>query len=123
MQNILPTEINYVLRLIVVQVLLVWAWRWYVPVKGSKSLAGSFVYGVGFGLAGLVLWCVLYAPFTQPDPVCIFYRSLGTVVIIKCYNLESGNGHFLKAMDDQFVFQKRLVYYMLYTYSNRRGKC
>jgi hypothetical protein len=66
-QNLIPMEINYVLRLIAVPVLLVWAWRWYVPVSGPKSLAGSFVYGVGFGLLGLVLWCVLYAPFTEPD--------------------------------------------------------
>ncbi len=66
-QNILPIEINYVLRLIVVPALLFWAWKWYLPLTGPKSLAGSFVYGVGFGLAGLVLWCVLYAPFTEPD--------------------------------------------------------
>jgi len=66
-QNILPIEINYVLRLLDVPVLLVWAWRWYVPVSGTKSLAGSFVYGIGFGLVGLILWCVLYAPFTEPN--------------------------------------------------------
>jgi hypothetical protein len=66
-QNILPIEINYVLRLIVVPALLVWAWKWYLPLTGPKSLAGSFVYGVGFGLVGLVLWCLLYAPFTEPD--------------------------------------------------------
>jgi membrane protease YdiL (CAAX protease family) len=47
--------------------LLVWAWRWYVPVTGPKSLTGSFAYGVGFGLVGLILWCVLYTPFTEPD--------------------------------------------------------
>lgn len=66
-QNLIPIEINYVLRLIAVPALLFWAWRWYVPVTGPKSLAGSFVFGVGFGLLGLVLWCVLYAPFTEPD--------------------------------------------------------
>ena len=65
-QNLIPIEINYVLRLIAVFALIVWAWRWYVPVTGPKSPAGSFVFGVGFGLLGLVLWCVLYAPFTEP---------------------------------------------------------
>ncbi len=66
-QNILPMEINYVLRLIVVPALLIWAWKWYLPLTGPKSLVDSFVYGVGFGLVGLVLWCLLYAPFTEPD--------------------------------------------------------
>ncbi len=66
-QNILPIEVNYIFRLIVVPGLLVWAWKWYLPLTGPKSLVGSFVFGVGFGLVGLVLWCVLYAPFTQPD--------------------------------------------------------
>jgi len=66
-QNLILIEINYVLRLIAVPALLFWAWRWYVPVTGPKSLASSFVFGVGFGLLGLVLWCVLYAPFTEPD--------------------------------------------------------
>jgi membrane protease YdiL (CAAX protease family) len=66
-QNLIPMEVNYVLRLIVVPALILWAWRWYVPVTGPKSPAGSFAYGVGFGLVGLVLWCALYAPFTQPD--------------------------------------------------------
>ena len=66
-QNILSIEVNYILRLIVVPGLLIWAWKWYLPLTGPKSLVGSFVYGVGFGLAGLVLWCVLYAPFTKPD--------------------------------------------------------
>jgi CAAX protease family protein len=65
--NLIPIEINYVLRLISVPALLVWAWRWYVPVAGPKSFSGSFAFGVGFGIAGLVLWCVLYAPFTEPD--------------------------------------------------------
>ncbi len=66
-QNILPIEVNYILRLIVVPGLLVWAWKWYLPLTGPKSLSGSFFYGVGFGLVGLVLWCVLYAPFTEPN--------------------------------------------------------
>jgi membrane protease YdiL (CAAX protease family) len=51
----------------VVPAVFVWAWRWLLPVAGPKSLTASFTYGVGFGLVGLVLWCLLYAPFTEPD--------------------------------------------------------
>ena len=53
-QNILPIEINYVLRLIVVPALLFWAWKWYLPLTGPKSLAGSFVYGLVEGSVGLI---------------------------------------------------------------------
>ncbi len=63
LSNVMPIEINYVIRLLVVPALLFWAWRWYVPMTGPNSPLGSVVYGIVFGLAGLVVWVVLYAPF------------------------------------------------------------
>jgi len=39
-------------------VLFFLVWRRYVPVAGPKSLVGSFAFGVGFGLVGLLVWCV-----------------------------------------------------------------
>jgi membrane protease YdiL (CAAX protease family) len=66
-QNLIPIEINYVLRLIIVPALLFWAWRWYVPLTCSNNRVVSCLYGIVFGLVGLILWCGLYAPFTEPD--------------------------------------------------------
>ena len=68
-QNILPIEINYVLRLMVVPALILWAWRWYVPVSGPNNWFGSVLFGVIFGVIGLVVWCALYAPFVEPKTI------------------------------------------------------
>ncbi|MCG8686126.1 MAG: CPBP family glutamic-type intramembrane protease, partial [Desulfobacterales bacterium] len=46
--------------------ILVWAWKWYVPLTGPKNKWISCLWGIVFGILGLVLWCVLYAPFTEP---------------------------------------------------------
>ena len=62
-QDRLPAHISYILKLIIVPLLLVWAWKWYVPVTGPKKIAGSFFYGIVFGLIGLAVWCLLLAPF------------------------------------------------------------
>lgn len=67
LSNVIPIEINYVIRLLVVPALLFWAWRWYVPLTGPNSPVGSVLYGIVFGLAGLVVWVVLYTPFAPTD--------------------------------------------------------
>ncbi len=61
--NKIPVEFNYGLKLIIVSGLLVWGWRWYVPITGPKGRAGSWVLGTVAGVVGLVLWIALYAPF------------------------------------------------------------
>ncbi len=63
--SLLSPEINYLLRVIVVGLLLVWAWRWYCPLRGPFSPAGSMLYGAVAGLVGLGLWLGLLAPFVQ----------------------------------------------------------
>jgi len=59
----LPAEAGYILKIIIVPLLLYWAWKWYAPVIGPKKIMGSVFYGIGFGILGLVVWCVLMAPF------------------------------------------------------------
>ena len=59
----IPVELVYALEIIIVPLLLVWAWKWYAPITGPKSNLGSFLYGIIFGIAGLIIWCVLLAPF------------------------------------------------------------
>jgi membrane protease YdiL (CAAX protease family) len=62
-QDRIPSELAYALKIIIVPLLLVWAWKWYAPITGPKSNLGSILYGIVFGVAGLIVWCVLLAPF------------------------------------------------------------
>jgi len=62
-QGRIPVESTYILKIIIVPLLLYWAWKWYVPVIGPKKPWGSVFHGIVFGLAGLVCWCLLMAPF------------------------------------------------------------
>lgn len=59
----LPVELIYALRLLVVPGLIVWAWRWYVPLKGPKSPWASVATGTVAGLAGGAFWVALLWPF------------------------------------------------------------
>ena len=60
----LSAELIYALRLLVVPGLIIWAWRWYVPLKGPKSPWASVAAGTVAGLAGAVFWIGLLWPFT-----------------------------------------------------------
>ncbi len=60
-------EVNYILRLIATLGLLIWAWKWYFPIKGPRSPFVSVLFGVGAGFLGLVIWVVLLQPFVSPE--------------------------------------------------------
>lgn len=62
----LPEEIIYIIKLVIVPGLLFWAWKWYTPLTGPKNKWMSCVWGIVFGIFGLVLWCGLYTPFADP---------------------------------------------------------
>lgn len=62
----LSTELGYLLRLIAVPLLLAWAWRWYCPLRGPRSVRGSVGVGAVAGLLGLVVWIALLTPFAAP---------------------------------------------------------
>lgn len=62
-QDRIPVEIGYILKIIIVPLLLYWAWKWYVPITGPQKPWGSVFYGIVFGVAGLAVWCLLLAPF------------------------------------------------------------
>lgn len=62
-QDRLSIEINYILKIIIVPCLLYWAWKWYAPVTGPKKPIGSILYGIVFGIAGLVIWYLCMVPF------------------------------------------------------------
>ena len=67
LQNKLPEEIIYIMKLVIVPGLLIWAWKWYVPLTGPKNKWISCLWGIVFGIIGLVVWCGLYAPFITPE--------------------------------------------------------
>lgn len=54
---------NLVLRLVATPLALAWAWRWYVPLRGPRSPAGSIGVGAAAGVAGTALWIALRWPF------------------------------------------------------------
>ena len=59
----IPAEWNYLLRIIVVSSLIIWAWRWYIPLVGPKRQSVSIIYGIVFGIGGTILWIILLMPF------------------------------------------------------------
>jgi hypothetical protein len=63
--DILGREANYGLRLLVVGALLLWARRWFCPLRGPGSVPGSLAWGAVAGLAGAALWVALLAPFVS----------------------------------------------------------
>ena len=56
-------EVNYILRIAIVTILIVWAWRWYVPIRGPQSPLISIGFGIGAGLLGTVIWILFLYPF------------------------------------------------------------
>lgn len=64
-QDRVPDEIRYLLKIIIVPLLLYWGWKWYVPLSGPLKTAGSIIYGIIFGMAGLIVWLVLLWPFVE----------------------------------------------------------
>ena len=62
----LTAEYIYLLRLAVVPLLLLWAWRWYSPLQGPHSAIVSVLIGAAVGLIGLIIWITFLAPFVSP---------------------------------------------------------
>ena len=58
-------EINYLIRLIAVSLLILWAWKRYSPIKGPKSPFVSIVIGIMAGFLGLLIWVLLLTPFVE----------------------------------------------------------
>jgi hypothetical protein len=65
--TLVTTEINYLFRLTLVPLLIVWAWRWYCPLRGPRAPLGSILAGIAAGLVGLFLWIGLLTPFVHAE--------------------------------------------------------
>lgn len=72
--DLLSREVNYALRIVAVALLLLWARRWYCPLRGPGSAGVSLLVGTAAGLFGAALWIFLLSPFAarglgaDPDP-------------------------------------------------------
>lgn len=62
----LPVEVVYTLRLIVVSALLLWARRWYAPLRGPNNPVASVLWGIAVGIIGCAVWLLLLWPFVDP---------------------------------------------------------
>jgi len=69
---------------------MAWAWRWYVPLRGPRSPAGSVVAGVVGGVAGTALWLAIKAPFYEPGgepwtPAAFWMRVLASSTVVAVF--------------------------------------
>ncbi len=64
--GVIPAEASYLLRMVAVGLLIRWAWPWYCSLRGPYPPAGSILLGLAAGLAGLLIWLALLAPFVKP---------------------------------------------------------
>lgn len=98
----LPDDIRYMMEIILVPLLLYWAWKWYVPVTGPKAKSGSVLWGIAAGLFGLPLWCLLLAPFIdvsgEPWPMRAFVlRGAAATLIVPVFEEMFIRGYMLRA--------------------------
>lgn len=66
-ENRIPIEYSYVIRLIVVTLSMIWAWKWYFPITGPKSIVTSITTGIIAGFFGLLIWIFLLTPFVEKN--------------------------------------------------------
>jgi membrane protease YdiL (CAAX protease family) len=100
-QDRIPVEIAYAMKIIIVPLLLYWAWKWYVPITGPEKPLGSIIYGIIFGIAGLVIWCVLMAPFIDIKGEAwvdsgFFLRTFAAVLIVPVFEEFFIRGYILR---------------------------
>lgn len=111
-QDRISSEISYILRIIIVPLLLYWAWKWYVPVTGPRKIVGSILYGIVFGLIGLAVWLVLMAPFVdvsgEPWSFSAFVlRLLAASLIVPVFEEYFMRGYILRAAYQWYEIRKQ----------------
>jgi len=77
----ISTEVIYAIRIIVVAALILWARKWYFPLKGPNSPLISTAIGIGAGILGFIVWVLLMLPFAayqvrQPWSEGVFILNL-----------------------------------------------
>ena len=106
--NIAP-QWNYLLRIVGVTILLLWAHRWYVPFCGPLNTKVSILYGILFGLVGCFFWIVLLTPFVEPDisgwtAIAFMTRLIASTLLVPIFE---------ELVMRAFVFRLALQWYEL----------
>lgn len=69
-------EVNYLIRLVVVSLIILGAWRSYFPISGPKSPITSVTLGIIAGFIGFLLWIIFLAPFvSKNDAIAWSYNA------------------------------------------------
>jgi membrane protease YdiL (CAAX protease family) len=95
-----PREVDYAARMVVTSAALIWAWRFYVPLRGPRSAATSIALGAGAGLVGLALWIALLAPFVEGgeawEPGAWGLRALAATTLVPVFEEQLMRGYVLR---------------------------
>jgi membrane protease YdiL (CAAX protease family) len=93
-------ELDYAIRLVLTSAALIWAWRFYVPLRGPRSPLGSVAVGVAAGLVGLALWIALLAPFASEGeawrPSAWLLRGLVSSTLVPVFEEQLMRGYVLR---------------------------
>jgi membrane protease YdiL (CAAX protease family) len=93
-------EVDYVARLVVTSAALIWAWRFYVPLRGPGSAGTSIALGAGAGLVGLALWIALLGPFVEGgeawEPGAWGLRALAATTLVPVFEEQLMRGYVLR---------------------------
>jgi membrane protease YdiL (CAAX protease family) len=89
-ERLVPKPWSYALAMAASGAALAWGWRWYVPLRGPRSLAGSIAAGLAAGTAGTALWVILKAPFYEPGgepwaPALFWMRLLASTAVVPVF--------------------------------------
>jgi len=101
-QRVLSFEWIYVLRLVIVPVGLIWAWKWYMPITGHRSKAGSISAGIAGGLLGCFAWVFLLGYFVEPSQgepwsdTGFFLRLASAVLLVPVFEEMLMRGYFFR---------------------------
>lgn len=89
-ETLVPKPWTYGLAIAASAAGIAWAWRWYVPLRGPRSAAGSVVAGIAGGVAGTALWLAIKAPFYEPGgepwaPAAFWMRVLASTTVVAVF--------------------------------------
>lgn len=65
LSDVVPIHVNYALRIAVTLPLLLWGWKWYIPLTPNQKGTSALLSGILYGVAGCFLWILLLTPFVD----------------------------------------------------------
>ena len=80
---------------------IAFAWRWYLPLRGPRSPAGSVAAGIVAGLAGTAAWIAIKAPFYEAGgepwaPAAFWLRVLASTTVVALFEEQLFRGLLLR---------------------------